>query len=72
MTVPAWAWVAFAAFVAALLVLDLLVLHRKANEVPIKEAAAWTAVWVALGLGFGGLLWAWRGGGAARTTWPAT
>ena len=66
MTVPIWAWAAFTAFVVMMLAVDLLVLHRRAREVSVKEAAAWSAVWVAIGLGFGGLLWAWQGGGTAQ------
>ena len=66
MTVPLWAWAAFAAFVVAMLVLDLFVLHRRAREVSLREAGAWSAVWIAAGLGFGGLVWAWAGGGAAQ------
>jgi TerC family integral membrane protein len=66
-TVPFWAWAAFAAFVVAMLSLDLFVLHRRAREVSLKEAAIWSAVWVAIGLGFGGVLWAWQGGGAAQS-----
>jgi predicted tellurium resistance membrane protein TerC len=65
-TVPAWAWAAFAAFVLAMLALDLFVLHRSAREVALKEAAAWSVIWVAIGLGFGGLLWLYRGGGTAQ------
>ena len=64
--VPAWGWAAFAAFVVAMLALDLLVLHRRAHEVALREAATWTAVWVTIGLGFGGLLWLWQGGGTAQ------
>ena len=66
MTVPIWAWIAFAGFVVTMLAVDLLVLHRRAREVSLKEAAIWSAVWVAIGLGFGGLLWAWRGAGPAQ------
>ena len=66
MTVPIWAWAAFAAFVVTMLAVDLFVLHPRAREVSMKEAAIWSAVWVAIGLGFGGLLWAWRGGGPAQ------
>ena len=66
MTVPFWAWAAFVAFVVAMLALDLFVLHRRAHEVSLTEAGAWSAVWVALGLGFGGLLWAWDGGDTAQ------
>ncbi len=66
MSVPVWAWAAFAAFVVAMLALDLFVLHRRAQEVSLQEAGLWTAVWLATGLGFGGLLWAWQGGGTAQ------
>jgi tellurite resistance protein TerC len=66
-TVPFWAWAAFAAFVAAMLALDLFVVHRRARAVSLREAAIWTAVWVAIGLGFGLVLWAWRGGGTAQS-----
>jgi TerC family integral membrane protein len=65
-TVPAWAWAAFVAFVLAMLALDLFVLHRRARGVSPKEAGIWTAVWVVIGLGFAALLWAWRGGGTAQ------
>ena len=66
MSVPVWAWAAFAAFVIAMLVLDLFVLHRRAQEVSLRAAARWTAVWLAIGLGFGGLLWAWAGESTAQ------
>jgi tellurite resistance protein TerC len=65
-SVPVWAWAAFAVFVIAMLALDLFVLHRRAQEVSLREAALWTAVWLAIGLGFGGLLWAWAGGDTAQ------
>jgi tellurite resistance protein TerC len=65
-TVPIWAWAAFAAFVLAMLALDLFVLHRHARDVSLKEAGLWSAAWLAVGLGFGGLLWAWQGGGTAQ------
>jgi tellurite resistance protein TerC len=66
LTVPLWAWVTFLAFVIAMLALDVFVLHRKAHEVSLREAGAWSAVWIALGLGFGGLVWAWAGGATAQ------
>jgi tellurite resistance protein TerC len=65
-TVPLWAWAAFLAFVAAMLAVDLLVLHRRAHEVSLREAGAWSAVWISVGLGFGGLLWVWADLGAAQ------
>lgn len=45
-------WIAFNGFVLVLLALDLLVFHRKAHEVKIKEAIFWTLFWIALSLGF--------------------
>jgi tellurite resistance protein TerC len=49
-----------------MLALDLFVLHRRAHEVSLREAGVWSAVWLAIGLGFAGLLWAWQGGGPAQ------
>jgi tellurite resistance protein TerC len=49
-----WFWIGFIAFVLAMLSLDLGVFHRKVHEVRPKEAAIWTAVWVALALIFAG------------------
>jgi len=56
-----WIWVAFIAFILAMLALDLLVFHRDAHEVSMKESATWSAVWIALGLTFGAIVWAWLG-----------
>ena len=47
-----WLWAAFIAFVLAMLALDLGVFHRKAHVVSVKEALAWSAVWIGLGLAF--------------------
>ncbi|HEX9411074.1 MAG TPA: TerC family protein [Actinomycetota bacterium] len=54
-------WASFLAFLVLLLALDLFVLHRRAREVPFKQALVWTAVWVGLALAFGGVLLLWRG-----------
>jgi hypothetical protein len=40
-----------------MLVLNLFLLHRRAHQVSLKEAGTWSAVRVAIGLGFAGLLW---------------
>lgn len=45
-------WLGFFALVAMLLVLDLGVLHRKAEVPSIASALGWTLAWVALGLSF--------------------
>ncbi len=47
-----WIYVAFIAFVLFMLVLDLGVLHRKAHVVGVKEALAWSAVVIVMGLAF--------------------
>jgi tellurite resistance protein TerC len=60
-----WVWALFLAFILALLAVDLLLFQRKAHEVSLKEAAVWSAVWVALGLGFSGVVWWWQGGVSA-------
>ena len=48
-----WLWLAFNAFVVAMLAVDLLVFHKDAHEVRVREAAAWSVVWIALALLFG-------------------
>jgi tellurite resistance protein TerC len=47
-----WFYAAFLAFVLMMLALDLGVFHRSAHEVSIKEATAWSVVWVTLALLF--------------------
>jgi tellurite resistance protein TerC len=45
-------WVVFNIFVLGILALDLLVLHRKAHAVSLREALAWSCVWVSMALIF--------------------
>lgn len=54
-------WAAFIAFVIAMLAVDLGLFHRSARAVSAREAAAWSAVWIALAGCFAGLLWATMG-----------
>jgi tellurite resistance protein TerC len=64
-----WFYAGFTALVLGLLALDLGVFHREAHEVRFREAAAWTVVWVALGLAFAGGLYlysSWAFAGDAR------
>jgi TerC family integral membrane protein len=63
--VPIWIWVAFLAFVTALLVVDLLVVHRRPHAPTTKEAAIESAVWISIGVAFTGVIFAWHGGQAA-------
>jgi tellurite resistance protein TerC len=52
-----WFYLCFTAFIMALLALDLGLFHRKAHEVPFREALVWGVVWVALALAFNYLLY---------------
>jgi len=56
-----WFWVGFNALVLVILALDLGVFHRRAHEVKLKEAAAWSAVWVTVALLFNLLIYWWAG-----------
>jgi tellurite resistance protein TerC len=58
---PAWMWLGFLAVVAAVLALDLGVLHRGDHEIGIRESLWLSAFYIALGLGFGAWVW-WRMG----------
>ena len=46
------AWAGFTVFVLTMLALDLLVFHRKAHVVPMREALVFTLVWIGLALVF--------------------
>jgi tellurite resistance protein TerC len=52
-----WFWIGFNAFVLLMLALDLGVFHRRAHEVRLREAALWSAVWVALAMAFNAALY---------------
>jgi len=50
-------WAGFVAFVLAMLAVDLGVFQRQAHKVTVKEAVAWSVVWVTCALAFNALLW---------------
>ncbi|MGW5719938.1 TerC family protein [Amycolatopsis sp. NPDC003865] len=56
MTVPFWAWAAVLGVILLMLAVDLFA-HRKAHVVGVREALAWSGVWVALGVAFGAVVW---------------
>jgi tellurite resistance protein TerC len=56
-----WFYVAFTAFVLAMLALDLGVFHRKAHVVTPKEAGMWVGIWMTLALLFATGLYIWSG-----------
>ena len=65
----AWAWIGFCVFIIVMLAIDLGVFNRRPHEIGYKNAAIWSAVWVALALVFAALLFGplgWELFGAAR------
>jgi tellurite resistance protein TerC len=65
----ALAWIGFCAFVIIMLAIDLGFFNRRPHEISYKNAAVWSAIWVALALVFAGLLFGplgWELFGPAR------
>ena len=63
--VPPWLWLSLIGAIAAMLIVDLLLVHRTAHVITIKEAAIESAVWISIGLAFGVVLLVWQGGQAS-------
>ena len=45
-------WIGFLVFILVMVMLDLGVFHRHAHHISIREALAWTLVWMSLALAF--------------------
>ena len=45
-------WTTFNVFVLGMLALDLGVFHKKAEEISVKNALTWTAIWITLAMAF--------------------
>ena len=66
--VSSGAWIAALSIIAALLLLDILVLHRKPKVPTVRRASIETISWVLVGCAFGlGVILAW--GGSAGGEW---
>ena len=63
--VPLWVWAALVAAISAMLIIDLLLVHRTAHVISAKEATIESAIWISIGLAFGLIILAWQGGHAA-------
>lgn len=59
----AW-WIGLLALIGALLLIDLLVVHKEGHDVHVREAAIESAAWISVGLLFGLAVW-WGFGGSA-------
>src|SRR6185503_14617508 len=66
-----WVWALFGALVLAMLALDLGALRRSDGEQPFKSAVVWSAAWIGLGVGFGGIVFVLYGSDAALTYYTA-
>jgi tellurite resistance protein TerC len=54
-------WILFNLFALGMLVLDLLVFHRRGRVVRSREALAWSAMWIALAAAFATVIFFWQG-----------
>lgn len=65
--VESWHWPVLLGVLAALLLVDILVVHREAHVVHTREAAIESAVWISVGLVFAlFILWEFGGGAAGE------
>jgi tellurite resistance protein TerC len=62
MDVPLWLWGAVVLAIVVMLGLDLFVFHRDAHAVSAREAALASALWIAIAVAFGGVVWLIAGG----------
>ncbi len=54
---PLWLWFTFIVIVLALLIFDLGVLHSKDQEIGVAESLKLSALYITLGVAFGGFVW---------------
>jgi len=64
LTIEGWHWPVLLAVIGAMLLIDILIVHRDAHEIHTKEAAIESAIWISVGLLFG-LVMLWEFGSAA-------
>ena len=62
---PLWLWFTFIGLVVGLLILDLGVLNNAHHEIGVRESLRLSALYITLGVAFGGFVWSQFGGVAA-------
>ena len=58
---PLWLWFSFIGIVVALLAFDLGILHKTDQEIGVAESLKLSALYITLGVSFGGFIW-WQFG----------
>jgi tellurite resistance protein TerC len=58
-------WILFNVFVAGMLALDLGIFHRRTQTLRLRQALAWSALWIGLAAIFAAVLYIWQGHQAA-------
>lgn len=61
-----WMWLTVVGGLVLFLLLDLLVFHRRPEDVRVQNAVAWSVGWLLLGIGFAGVVWWWVDLAAAK------
>lgn len=61
MDLELWMWFAFAGFVGAMLLVDLLAFGQRGEQIPLRRSVVWSIGWTLLGLAFAVFLWVWQG-----------
>ena len=56
-TVPEWGWPALIGTITVLLLVDILVFHRRAHVIKLKEAAIESIIWISFGVAFMFVVW---------------
>jgi tellurite resistance protein TerC len=52
-----WHWLALIGFIVVLVVVDLLLVHRTAHVITVKEASIESAIWISIGVAFTGVIY---------------
>jgi len=68
MGTPLWMWGSFLGLVAALMALDLGLLHKSSREIGVAESLQMSALYITLGVSFSGFVW-WQMGAPAAASY---
>ena len=66
---PLWMWAVFLSVIVVLLILDLGVFQKKDHEIGVRESLIYSAVYILIGLSFGGWIWYTTDSTSAELYW---